>query len=145
MTREPSRRHFLQAAATAGAALGLGEWAGLAPISPATAADAKVTPDLIQFTPDIEPIVRLIEETPRAKCPAMMIEQLRAGVPYRQFLAAMFLAGLRNRALGGHHIALLHSSNELAIEAPGPERLLPTFGRWTALKLTWIDAGPRRF
>lgn len=126
MTREPSRRYFLQTAATAGTALGLGEWVGLLPLTPATA-DAKVTPDLIRFSADIEPIVRLIEETPRAKCPDMMIEQLKSGLPYRQFLAAMFLAGLRNRALGGHHIALLHSANQLALDAPAAERLLPTF------------------
>jgi hypothetical protein len=127
MTRDPSRRHFLQSAATAGAVLGLGEWAGLLSISPAKADDAKVAPDLIRFGPDIEPVVRLIEETPRAKCPAMMIEQLKSGLPYRQFLAALFLAGLRNRMLGGHHVALLHSANQLALDAPVTERLLPTF------------------
>src|SRR5262245_32871998 len=127
MAREPSRRYFLHSAATAGAALGLGEWAGLLPLSPATAGDARVTPDLLRFSPDIEPIVRLIEETPRAKCPAMMIEQLERGLPYRRFLAAMFLAGLRHRMLGGHHIALLHSANQLALDGPVAERLLPIF------------------
>src|SRR5262245_7526211 len=127
MTREPSRRHFLRATATAGAALSLGEWGGLLPLTPATAAETKVTPDLLRYSSDIEPIVRLIEETPRAKCPEMMIEQLQGGLPYRQFLAAMFLAGLRNRMLGGHHIALLHSSNQLALDVPVAERLLPTF------------------
>jgi hypothetical protein len=30
--------------------------------------------------PDIEPIVRMIEETPREKCVSMMIEQLREAV-----------------------------------------------------------------
>jgi hypothetical protein len=127
MTRKTSRRRFLRSAATAGAALGLGEWAGLVPLSPATADDATVTADLLRFGPDIEPIVRQIEETPRARCPAMMVERLQRGLPYRQFLAALFLAGLRNRALGGHHIALLHAANELALDAPLAERLLPIF------------------
>ena len=58
MSFQPMRRHFLQCAATAGAAFGLGEWARLLPISPATAAEAKVTPDLVRFSPDIEPVVR---------------------------------------------------------------------------------------
>jgi hypothetical protein len=57
----------------------------------------------------------------------MLIEQLKGGLPYRQLLAAMFLAGLRNRMLGGHHIALLHAANQLALEAPVAERLLPAF------------------
>jgi WD40 repeat protein len=41
MSQHPSRRYFLQTAATAGAVAGLGEWAGLAPFSPARAEDAK--------------------------------------------------------------------------------------------------------
>jgi hypothetical protein len=127
MIRHPSRRRFLQSAATAGVALGLGEWSGLLPLGPATAADAEVPADLIRFGPELEPIVRRIEETPRARCPALMIEELQRGLPYRQFLAALFLAGLRNRALGGHHVALLHSANQLALDAPAAERLLPAF------------------
>jgi hypothetical protein len=77
---------------TAGAAVGLGEWTKL---SPATADEAKVTPDLVRFSPDIEPIVRLIEETPREKCVAMMIGQLQKGLPYRNFLAGLYLANIR--------------------------------------------------
>jgi len=46
------------------------------PLSPATADEAKVTADLVRFSQDIEPIVRLIEETRREKCVAMMIGQL---------------------------------------------------------------------
>src|SRR5690349_13803731 len=88
-----TRRFFLTA--TGGAALGAGEWAGLLPLSPAGADEATVTPDLVRFGPELEPVVRLIEETPRAGCPAMMIGQLRKGLPYRNFLAALFLANLR--------------------------------------------------
>ena len=65
MSRPLSRRSFLQSSAATGSALGLGEWAALAPLSPATAEDARVTPDLVRFGPDIEPVVRLIEDTPR--------------------------------------------------------------------------------
>ena len=87
-----TRRQFLRTTA-AGVSLGLGEWAAvLLPISPASAEEAKVTPDLVRFGSDIEPFVRMIEDTPREKCPAMMIEQLRKGLPYRQFLAALYLA-----------------------------------------------------
>jgi hypothetical protein len=90
-----TRRHFLQPTASAAEGLGLGEWAELASLSPATTAEATVTPDLVRFGPDIEPVVRLIEETPRAKRPAMMIGQLWKVLPYRIFLAALFLANLR--------------------------------------------------
>lgn len=110
---------------TAGVGLGLGEWAALLPISPATAAEATVTPDLVRFGPDIEPLVRMIEDTPREKCPAMMIEQLRQGLPYRQFLAALYLANIRTSEVS-HPLAVLHSTNQLTLDVPVQERLLPT-------------------
>jgi hypothetical protein len=132
MPRQPTRRHFLQTTATVGAALGLGDWSALLPLSPVTAAEATVTPDIVRFSPEIEPIVRLIEKTPREKCPAMMIEQLRKGLPYRHFLAALFLANVR--AGEDHPLAVLHSANQLTLDAPVQERLLPTFWAMDSFK-----------
>src|SRR5689334_13123715 len=87
---QQTRRHFLQTTATAGAALGLGDFAALGPLGPANADEAKVKPDLIRFSPDIEPVVKLIVETPRAKCIPVMVDQLRNGLPYPRFLAALY-------------------------------------------------------
>lgn len=126
MPANMSRRRFLKAGAAAGAAVGLGEIGGLSAISAATAAEARVTADLVQFRPDIEPIVRLIEDTPQEKCPAVMFEQLRGGLPYRQFLAAMFLAALRSGAFD-HNVFVIHSAHQLALDIPATERLLPAF------------------
>jgi hypothetical protein len=64
-----------------------------------------------RFSAAFEPVVRLIEETPREKCPTMMIEQLRNGLPYRNFLAALYLANIRT-AVVDHPLAVLHSANE---------------------------------
>jgi hypothetical protein len=93
-----------------------------------------VTPDLVRFSPDIEPLVRLIEETPRAKCPAMMIGQLKKGLPYRNFLAAMFLAKVREGEVE-HESAALHAANQLTLDAPVQERLLPAF--WALDSFKW--------
>src|SRR5947209_3992211 len=123
MPRTTTRRHFLQTAITAGAALGLGEFTKLLPLSPATADEAKVTPDLVRFSPDIEPIVRLIEETPREKCVNMMIGQLQKGLPYRNFLAGLYLANIRT-GMVDHPLAVLHSTNQLTLDLPMQERLL---------------------
>ena len=112
MARPTTRRHFLQTAVTAGASVGLGEWGKLLPLSPATTNEAKVTPDLVRFSPDIEPIVRLIEETPREKCVAMMIGQLRKGLPYRNFLAGLYLANIRT-GMVDHPLTVFHSTNQL--------------------------------
>lgn len=125
-----SRRQFLKA--TGGALLGLADLREFLPLSPACAADAKVTPDLVRLSGDIEPIVRLIEETPRDKCFPVMVEQLRQGLPYRQFLAALFLAGIRNvnpQPVGFklHCVFVIHSAHQLSLDARTEERLLPLF------------------
>jgi hypothetical protein len=115
----------LQTVAGAGASAGLVVWVGLAPLSPARADDAKVTPDLVRFSPDIEPVVRLIEDTPREKCVAMMVGQLKQGVPDRHFLAALYLANIRT-GMVDHPLAVLHSTNQITLDLPVSERLLPT-------------------
>ncbi len=124
MARQKTRRQFLHAGATADTVFGLGEWAGLLPLSPANADEAKVTPDLVRFGPDLEPIVKLIEDTPREKCVAMMVEQLRKGVPYRIFMAALY--HIQTNQVG-HPLAVLHSAHELSLDLPAQERLLPLF------------------
>ncbi len=128
-----TRRQFIRGTSAAGVSLGLGEWAALLPISPANAEEAKVTPGLVRFGPDIEPIVRLIEDTPRARCSAMMIAQLRKGLPYRQFLAALYLANIRANEVT-HQMAVLHSTNQLTLDLPVQERLLPTFWAMDSFK-----------
>ena len=100
--------------------------------SPVTAAEATVTPDIVQLTPDIEPIVRLIEQTPREKCFAMLGEQLRNGLPYRRFLAALFLAGIRNvnpqpPGFKFHCVFVAQAAHQISLDLPVAERLLPLF------------------
>lgn len=40
------------------------------------AAEARLTPDMVRFSPEIEPIVQLIEETPRDRCVPMTIDRI---------------------------------------------------------------------
>jgi hypothetical protein len=42
MPQQPTRRHFLQAAATSGAVLSLGDWSAFSPLSPATGQSSPV-------------------------------------------------------------------------------------------------------
>ena len=95
-------------------------------------ADAEVTPEVMKFRPEIEPLVALIERTPREKCAEMAVEQLRKGVSYRQFLAALFLAGVRNinprpPGFALHCVFVVHSAHLMSLEAPPDARLLPLF------------------
>src|SRR5881409_3853121 len=95
-------------------------------------ADAQVTPDIVRFRPEIEPLVALIERTPREKCAALAVEQLRRGVSYREMLAALFLAGIRNvnprpPGFALHCVFVIHSAHLISLEAPADSRLLPIF------------------
>ncbi len=95
-------------------------------------AGAQITPDLVRLRPEIEPLVRLIESTPRDKAPQVLAEQLRAGVSYRQFLAALFLAGVRNinprpPGFALHCVFIIHAAHLLSLEAAPRDRLLPLF------------------
>src|SRR5262249_27910158 len=94
----------------------------------------KVTPDLVRFGPEIEPVVQLIEETPEDRCVAVMVEQLRNGLPYRHFLAALYLAAIRAARWHGdgihgyYHSAYVdHSAYQLSLDLPAGEQLLPAF------------------
>jgi hypothetical protein len=124
----------LQTAVTTGAAFGLADFAALWPLGPANADEAKVTPDLVRFCPEIEPVVRLIEETPEDTCVAAMVEQLRKGLPYRHFLAALYLAAIRAARWHGdgihgydHSAYVVHAAYQLSLDLPAGEQLLPAF------------------
>src|SRR6185503_17297794 len=92
----------------------------------------EVTSDIVKFRPEIEPLVALIERTPRERCAQMAVEQLTNGVSYRQFLAALFLAGIRNinprpPGFALHCVFVVHSAHLMSLEAPVDARLLPLF------------------
>lgn len=124
MTGQPHRRDFMHRTGTS--LVGLGGLTALARFSPASAAAARLTPEDVRLSPDIEPLVRLIEDTPREKLVAAMIEQLHRGVTYRQFLASLFLASTR-MAVSPHHFYMIHSAHQLSLNVGQEERLLPLF------------------
>lgn len=124
------RRRFLQSASALGLGAGLGHWAGLGVITPARAADLKVGPDAVRFRPEIEPVVRWIEETPREQAFETAIAQLRDGLSYRDLLAGLFLAGIRNikpHPVGFkfHAVMVINSAHLLGQTAAASDRLLP--------------------
>jgi hypothetical protein len=115
--------------------------AALAPLGPANADEATVTPDLVRFGPDIEPVVQLIEQTPEDRCAAAMVEQLQKGLPYRHFLAALYLAAIRAARWHGdgihgydHSAYVVHSAYQLSLDLPAGEQLLPTLYALSSFK-----------
>lgn len=127
--RQMTRRRFLQAAAVSGAGL-----SGVPSLGRARAGENRSAPEPIRFGPDLEPIVRLIEDTPRKNCIAALVGQLRAGLPYRRFLAAVFLAALRKQ--NSHHsVYLVHSAHQVSLDVRAQDRLLPLF--WAVDHFKW--------
>ena len=61
------RRQFLQTVARTGALAGCGGLDFLARLPRVTAAETSLDPRLVQFGPELEPLVRLLEETPRER------------------------------------------------------------------------------
>jgi hypothetical protein len=126
-----ARRDFLR---TLGGSVvtGATAWAALESLVPARASEWAVSPDVVQFGPEMEPVVRWIEETPRDRVLQVAAEQLKQGLPYRQLLGGLFLAGIRNikpRPVGFkfHAVMVINSAHQLALDAPQQDRLLPFF------------------
>jgi hypothetical protein len=126
-----NRRSFLTTGA--GAVLGCRDLAFLAHIAPVSAAEARVDPTIVRFDPAIEPLVRLLEETPLERLFEEVAARIRKGLTYRETLAALLLAGIRNirpRPSVGfkfHAVLVVHSAHLVARASPETDRWLPLF------------------
>ena len=85
---------------------------------------------MVKFRPEIEPVVRLLEETPRDRALEVAIIQLKKGLSYQNLLAGLFLAGIRNikpRPVGFkfHAVMVINSGHVLGQTSAVSERLLP--------------------
>jgi hypothetical protein len=116
-----TRRRFLQASAgAASACLADTSLCGLRAFA------AEPAPEKVRFGPDLEPVVRLIEETPRDQCVRVFVAELKRGLPYRRFLAASLFAGIR-KARSHHEVYKIHSMHQVSLDVRAEERLLPLF------------------
>jgi hypothetical protein len=111
---------------------GAAGWRALQAVVPALAEDAKVTPEIVKFRPEMEEVIRWIEETPRERILDEAVDRLKKGLPYRQLVAGVFLAGIRNikpRPVGFkfHAVMAISAAHQLSLDAPQSDRLLPFF------------------
>jgi hypothetical protein len=118
-----SRRSFLQASAAG--AVGF-------PLLPAVAFDdAKLDPNLVRLDAGIEPLVRLLEDTPRENVIEEVGTRIKKGLAYKDVLAALLLAGVRNvqpRPNVGfkfHAVLVVNSAHLASLASPDHERWLP--------------------
>src|SRR5436309_10140268 len=95
MSSPVNRRDFLARSAALGAAANLGDFGFLRNLPPLSAAEVQVQPAVVQLSADIEPLVRLIEESPRNRLLEVVAERVHGGTSYQQLLSALMLAGVR--------------------------------------------------
>ncbi len=125
------RRTFL-ATAGSGALATLAPLGFLSRLPAVSAAEASVPARMVRFHPDIEPLVRLLEETPRERLLEEVAGRIRRGLSYREVLAALLLAGVRSiqpRPVGFkfHAVLVVNSAHLASLASPDADRWLPIF------------------
>ncbi|MDO8545542.1 MAG: hypothetical protein Q7S40_34295 [Opitutaceae bacterium] len=126
------RRSFLKSTATAGAMLGLGDFGFLTSLPTVSAAEAEIDPRSVRFRPEIEPLVRLLEDTPRERLLEEVAARIKRGTSYRDVLTALLLAGVRNikpHPVGFkfHAVLVVNSAHLASRNSPEGDRWLPIF------------------
>ena len=133
MFQRSTRRSFLQTTAASSALVGLGDLAFLSRLRPVSAAEAQLDPNVVRLRPEIEPLVRILEDTPREKLLEEVGARIRRGTTYREILSALLLAGVRNvqprPAVGFkfHAVLVVNSAHLASLSAPDEDRWLPIF------------------
>lgn len=133
MSTATTRRGFMRTAATGSTLLGLGELSFLSGLPPVSAADAKRPSGVVPLQPDIESLVRLLEDTPRGRLLEEVAARVRRGLSYSEILTALLLAGVRNiqpRPRVGfkfHAVLVVNSVHLASLSAPDADRWLPLF------------------
>jgi hypothetical protein len=133
MSNSSTRRQFLSTAATAAALAGTSELGFLDTLRPVSAAEANASGSVVKLSDDIQPLVRLLEETPREQLLEKVAGRIRGGTSYREIVAALLLAGVKNvqpRPSVGfkfHAVLVVNSAHLASISSPDEQRWLPIF------------------
>lgn len=127
-----SRRSFL-ATSSAAAVAGVSQLGFLSGLPRVSAEEAKPDPKMVRFDSEIEPLVRLVEDTPREKLLEEVAAKIKKGTSYREVVAALLLAGIRNvqprPGLGFkfHAVLVVNSAHLASMSSPDDQRWLPIF------------------
>ena len=136
---EVNRRRFVKRStslATGAMATGLAAGSnlglpGLDALPALRADDVALDGSMVRFRPEIEPLVRMIEEASRDEVIDKVQAEIKTGRSYRDLLAAMFLAGIRNvqprPAVGFkfHCVLVVYATHQASVAAIDSQRWLP--------------------
>ena len=142
-----SRRRFVAGSAGTSLLLGLGDLPGLQSLPHVSAAEMHQVASAVRFASDVEPTLRLLEETPRDQVLEVILERTSKDLSYRELVAALLLAGVHNipgssprhhRNVGGalHGVFVVYSAHRTSLNCSAQQRWLPIlfavdqFKRW---------------
>ncbi len=137
MNKSLHRRRFIIGSSTLSTVCvaGAGKW--LEALPPIPSPNKLAASEQVVFSSDIEPWVRLIENTDRDKLLEKLAQEIRGGhLGYQQFLSALFLSGIRNvqpRPNVGfkfHAVLVINSARLASLASSDRERWLPLL--WAA-------------
>ena len=122
------RRAFL--GLSAGAVGALGDLSFISRLGMVRAEETKLDSKMVALHPEIEPLVRFLERTPRDRVLEELAGKIRRGLSYREVLAALLLAGVRNiqpRPVGFkfHAVLVVNSAHLASLASPDSDRWLP--------------------
>ena len=127
-----SRRHFIARSSALAPCLS-GDLSFLAGLEPVSAEETVLAPRMVRLDGEIEPVVRLLELTPRKRLLEEVGLRVKSGkLNYQQILAALQLAGVRNvqpRPVGFkfHSVLVVNSAHLASMASPDGDRWLPIF------------------
>ncbi len=130
MLERMTRRGFVGTSVRAGAAAALGDFAFLGALPTLARADVQAASAAVRLPADIEPLVKLVEDTDRAKLMEAVVGRIKAGTSYQDVLAALLLSGVRRirpRPVGFefHCVLVVNSAHLAALASSGNDRWLP--------------------
>ena len=132
MSSPMNRRDFVRGSIQASSVAALGSFRFLKQWPALSAAEVQVPRAMVQLAPDIEPLVRLIEDTARDRLLEAVAQRIRQGASYQEVLSALMLAGVRGikpRPVGFkfHAVLVVNSAHQASIAAQDRDRWLPLF------------------
>jgi hypothetical protein len=119
-----NRRDFLATSASAAALAGLFPKVALSQM--------RLDPSSVRLGAGLEPLVKLIEDTPREKLLEEVATRVKKGLSYNELLAALFVAAVRNvqpRPVGFkfHAVLAINAAHQASLSGPDSDRWLPLF------------------
>ena len=111
----------------------MGDFRFLSKLPPVSAAESTLKSDVVRYGSGTESMVRLLEETSRDQLLESVAAKIKTGTSYREVLAALLLAGVRNiqpRPSVGfkfHAVLVVNAAHLASLSSPDSDRWLPIF------------------